>query len=587
MLAGDVDDATLQALRPGATIRGATQLPQLADTLPRLATETLRELPRLSVDLRTPSGAVPDAPATQTDLEVRGVIGEGGMGRVLLARQHSLTRDVAVKTARDEASAAAREAILWEGAISGQLEHPSIVPVHALGLDAEGRPALVMKRIEGVSWDALVANPAHAGWEGWEGTEKDRLAGHLQILISVCNALHFAHSKGVIHRDIKPENVLIGRFSDVYLADWGVATRIIPGPSALCGTPAYMAPEMAEAGPVDARTDVYLLGATLHLILTGTLRHPGPTAREAVEAAKRAEPYDYPPSVPRELAALANSACHKDPAQRPPSAKAFKDELVLFGRHREARALVDQAIRRVEEAEALLKVKAPTQEQQIRIERLLAEARFGLEQVLTQWSDNLTARQALVRLEAILEQRRARAAQLEHAARERDPHTGLGMRMVSLGGLLLLNLGISTIAWTRDRPPTPIELALYSTVIGAATAIGAFALRRRVLTTAFNRQIFAGMMVAVVLMLLGRLLGLLTPISPADHFARDAFVLSATTGMMGITLLRYGTVLAVVFAISGALCLLRPPYAVLFFSGATELVVAIALAATWAAARRK
>src|SRR6185295_6663298 len=97
------------------------------------------------------------------------------MGRVLLARQHSLAREVAVKTARDDTNLSAREAILWEGAISGQLEHPSIVPVHALGLDAAGRPALVMKRIEGVSWDALIADPAHPGWEGWEGTHKDRL----------------------------------------------------------------------------------------------------------------------------------------------------------------------------------------------------------------------------------------------------------------------------------------------------------------------------------------------------------------------------------------------------------------------------
>ena len=71
-----------------------------------------------------------------------------------------------------------------------------------------------MKRVEGVSWDGLLTDAEHPGWEGWEGDASDRLAGHLQLLTQVCNALHFAHSKGVVHRDVKPQNVLIGRFGD-------------------------------------------------------------------------------------------------------------------------------------------------------------------------------------------------------------------------------------------------------------------------------------------------------------------------------------------------------------------------------------
>jgi len=165
---------------PQATIRGAVD--------PRVATS----LPTISVDLRA---AIEGSTRTDSDLEVLGVLGQGGMGRVLLARQRSLSRDVAVKTALPDAPPASYGALLAEGSIAGSLEHPAIVPVHALGLDASGLPVLVMKRVEGVSWEGLRADPAHPGWEGWDGDEKDRLPGHLQILMAVCHALHFAHSR--------------------------------------------------------------------------------------------------------------------------------------------------------------------------------------------------------------------------------------------------------------------------------------------------------------------------------------------------------------------------------------------------------
>ncbi|MBL8909961.1 MAG: serine/threonine protein kinase, partial [Archangium sp.] len=323
-------------LSPSETIRHPTASSQgtllRADSL-----STTRALPSISVDLRELSTGV--SATTSADLEVRGVIGEGGMGRVLLARQHSLIRDVAVKTSKATAGESARAAILLEGEITGSLEHPSIVPVHALGLDQSGQPAMVMKRIEGVAWDALMHDPRHADWEGWEGTPDDRLPGHLQILMQVCNALHFAHSRSVVHRDVKPQNVLIGRFGDVYLADWGVATQVGTKAQALCGTPAYLAPEMVNGTTVDARTDVYLLGSTLHLILTGQPRHPGSSVTESLMHARSSPAFTYGPTVPVELAALANRACHVEPSQRPESARAFKDALTRYVKHRDARAL--------------------------------------------------------------------------------------------------------------------------------------------------------------------------------------------------------------------------------------------------------
>ena len=177
---------TAAAWPVGATIRP----PDLStsETLPATSEPNERSLPRLSVDLRgsMPTDGPTPPPSTGADLEVRALLGEGGMGRVLLARQHSLQRDVAVKTAKDGAAPSVRDAILREGAITGQLEHPAIVPVHALGVDSDGRPAMVMKRVEGVSWDVLVKDPDHERWEGWEGDQGDRLPGHLQLLARRC-----------------------------------------------------------------------------------------------------------------------------------------------------------------------------------------------------------------------------------------------------------------------------------------------------------------------------------------------------------------------------------------------------------------
>ncbi|HEY4122153.1 MAG TPA: protein kinase, partial [Byssovorax sp.] len=140
-----------------------------------------RDLPKISVELRgTLGGPVdpPSGPAAQRDLEVLETLGEGGMGRVFAARQHSLRRDVAIKTVRDQATDAQRAALLTEGAIMGSLEHPSIIPVHALGVDEARRPVLVMKRVEhAIEWTDLLDDPGHVAWEGRGGSADDRLEG--------------------------------------------------------------------------------------------------------------------------------------------------------------------------------------------------------------------------------------------------------------------------------------------------------------------------------------------------------------------------------------------------------------------------
>ncbi len=215
------------------------------------------------------------------------VLGAGGMGVVHAGIQTALQRQVAVKRTLHREAGAGDEAFLAflrEAWISAKLEHPNIIPVHALCSD-RGDPQLVMKRVEGVAWRALLDDDALASEHGM----RDRLAFHLAILGRVCRAVHFAHSRGIVHLDLKPDNVMVGRHGEVYLLDWGVAASFhedadpwVPRTvdiRTVMGTPAYLSPEQAAAlgGLIGPRTDVFLLGALIHRIVMGRPPHRGET----------------------------------------------------------------------------------------------------------------------------------------------------------------------------------------------------------------------------------------------------------------------------------------------------------------------
>ena len=215
-------------------------------------------------------------------IQLREVIGGGGIGYVRAATQIPLEREVAVKALHqvDGRPASAPSALLREARVQGALEHPQVVPVHLVGIDDNGQPLIVMKRIWGTPWNELIGAPAESLPGAGDARER-----HLRILIQVCNAVHFANERGILHRDIKPGNVIIGEHGEVYLIDWGLAVSLggdhfdLPRAedvSSIAGTPAYMAPEMAEPQPggLSAATDVYLLGGCLHTLLTGRPRHP-------------------------------------------------------------------------------------------------------------------------------------------------------------------------------------------------------------------------------------------------------------------------------------------------------------------------
>jgi serine/threonine-protein kinase len=363
------------------------------------STETIRQ--PLPARRASPGQGLPRidlGEGAECDLRLIGEIGRGGMGRVDLARQRSLDRDVAIKRV-SAPERHAREALLSEGRIQGQLDHQNIVPVYSLGLDPAGEPALVMKRLSATSWRALLHDPSHPAWPPGAG---DPFVFHLQTLMQVCNAVHFAHTRGVLHRDIKPANVMIGELGQVYLIDWGLGYRMngdeLPSPD-IVGTPAYLAPEMAQGtGPhLGPHTDVYQLGAVLHEILTGTRRHCGLDLIETVLMAIESDPVDYPPSVPEELASLCNRATSLDPADRPRSALEFRGAIAAFLDHRGSIALAVAAAARVERLRALLvnETEKPSADSDRAVRVLFHEAAFGFEQALAVWPKNEVARAGL------------------------------------------------------------------------------------------------------------------------------------------------------------------------------------------------
>ena len=211
---------------------------------------------------------------TPDNLRVFAELGRGGMGRIHPATDRNLLRHVALKRLDKELAKESfyKGGFIGEAQITGQLEHPNIVPVHELAISDDGVPYFTMKLVRGTDLHRWMADPSRTPGS------TDRLQEGLEIFLKVCDALAYAHHRGVIHRDIKPENIMVADFGQVYLMDWGLARLIgkdsgcaaldAPGP---VGTSAYMAPEQARGGPkdLDERADVFGMGAVLYEIVSG------------------------------------------------------------------------------------------------------------------------------------------------------------------------------------------------------------------------------------------------------------------------------------------------------------------------------
>ena len=208
-------------------------------------------------------------------------LGRGGMGRIHPATDRNLLRHVALKRLDRELAKVPmyKDGFIAEAQMTGQLEHPNIVPVHELAVSPEGVPYFTMKLVQGINFDTWLRDPMHAVGS------TERLQEGLEIFLKVCDAVAYAHHRGVIHRDLKPENIMVAGFGQVYLMDWGLArltkTRPASGDRAqmeapgAVGTPTFMAPEQARGNPeeMDERSDVFGLGAILYEIVSGKLAY--------------------------------------------------------------------------------------------------------------------------------------------------------------------------------------------------------------------------------------------------------------------------------------------------------------------------
>ncbi len=469
--------ARFPALGDGASFawRATVRAEALLDVAP--------SLPRVALAPAASPGIAPPSVEAESDLVLTSSLGRGGMGEVWLATQRSLAREVAVKFPLAAHGAAASQ-LVAEARVAGTLEHPHVVPIHALGRAPDGCPVIVMKRVAGATLDRLVDDGAHPAWGALLRRFGDRESAILETILRVADALEYAHSRGVLHLDIKPENVMVGSFGEVYLMDWGCAARVDDAARAgLAGTPAFMAPEMfrADGAAIDVRTDVYLLGSTLHAALTGHPRHSGGSLAEVIGVALESCPVDYGEAVDDALAALCNRATSRSPEARFPDVAAFRDALGSAIRLRSVRALVRAVVARV----------APEREEPPSTDRLqrLREARHALRPLASEWPGEPSVVEALDRvLEALVHTALAleRLDDAEQALAERAvPDPTLTARVEQLREATerdrrLTELGASEL---RDRDARPglrgvaamvafmgVNAALLVSVIGGVEA---------------------------------------------------------------------------------------------------------------------
>ncbi|MFO0797078.1 MAG: protein kinase [Gemmataceae bacterium] len=345
---------------------------------------------------RTP-GATPTGTSAPAGGYVLGdEIARGGIGVVYRAADTGLGREVAVKVLQDRfdpASGTARR-FADEARITGRLNHPGIPPVHAFGTLPDGRPFLAMKLIKGDTLAELLARrPAPAA-------DRGRFVAAFE---QVCQAVGYAHSQGVIHRDLKPANVMVGAFGEVQVMDWGLAKDggagtkdetdpdssdgTGPGASAIrhassvtmagsvMGTPAFMPPEQArgDTDRVDARSDVFGLGAVLAVVLTGAPPFTGTSGETTRVAAARGDVTDCFARLDRcgaepELVALCRRCLSPDPAGRPADAGEVARAVA------DLRQAADDRARRAELERTRAEVRAAEERRRRRARRLLAAA---------------------------------------------------------------------------------------------------------------------------------------------------------------------------------------------------------------------
>lgn len=320
-------DATLP--RSGPAPAGPLATPELAT--PELART---QPPRLSAAIPWTAESVP--PFTETRFEPRDVLGAGGQGVVELAIDKTIGREVALKTLRE---ASLTSHFLREARVTGQLEHPGIIPIYDIGRRADGSLICAQKLVRGRTLHQLLV----------EAPSREARLALLPAFVDVCQAVGYAHSRGVVHRDLKPANIMQGEFGETIVLDWGLARVLgeadapVERPVSLdpsstrvgqvVGTPLYMAPEQARGEEATRASDVWALGVILYELLAGRRPIEDDTVDRTLERVREGNvpPLSaIAPDVPRELVAVVERAMQRDPALRYPDAAALAAEVAAF-----------------------------------------------------------------------------------------------------------------------------------------------------------------------------------------------------------------------------------------------------------------
>jgi serine/threonine-protein kinase len=355
---GDVEQslAAVPATRGTRASLAALGEPEIEATLARVALGENGQATQADYDPdRTGGFTVGESPESGQRFRLLRPHARGGLGEVFVALDAELHREVALKQILDKHAddPVSRRRFVAEAEITGGLEHPGVVPVYGLGAHSGGRPYYAMRFVRGESLkEAIEHFHGDKSLKETPGRRSLELRKLLRRFTDVCNAVDYAHSRGVIHRDLKPANIVLGKHGETLVVDWGLAKAVgradpsagehtiapsssrssdtLPG-SAL-GTPAYMSPEQA-AGDLDRlspRSDVYSLGATLYCLLCGKPPYEGDDLGEILRKVLIGDfalPRAVSPSLDRALEAVCLKAMATKPEDRHPSCRALADDV--------------------------------------------------------------------------------------------------------------------------------------------------------------------------------------------------------------------------------------------------------------------
>ena len=475
-------------------------------------------------------------------------IGSGGMAVVQRATQVVMGRTVAIKTLKPQRRSQENKLeLLHEAWITGSLAHPNVVPVHDIGLDREGHPHIVLEYIQGVVWSQLMRD-ADAVRERF-GAE-DLLEWNLNVLMQVLNAVHFAHSRGIVHRDLKPDNVMLGAFGEVYVVDWGLAVSLrddgtgrLPlarDATEMAGTPCYLAPEMlgGVGQAITERTDIYLVGAILHELLTGAPPHLGPDISAVVASVTASRPR-FPDDVPPVLADICQRAMAAQQDERYRDAEQLRRAIQAFLHHRGSAQLAGRALAALDELERAL--AGPPEhgvDHRQQLYRLFGACRFGFREALAAWDDNRQAAAGLQRATVAMihfeldrgdertasalcaelldppaelvdrlaaARRRAEAqdrrmARLEDLDRQLDRKTGRHIRILAaIGlGLVFIAVSIGLIVHGREGLTSHTALLVWNGIYYVPAIIAGYLARASLRASAINRRLYAYCMLMLI-----------------------------------------------------------------------------------------